>query len=397
MIVKTGETAARAAGRSAARTWLGVGAVAAGTFTVITTEMLPVGLLTSVAATLGVSEGTAGLTVMLPGVVAALAAPVLASATARVDRRIVLCGLMALLAVANTVSALAPSLAVLLLARVLVGLVIGGFWAVAAGLAVRLVPERSVATATSVIFSGVAIASVVGVPAGTFLGEAAGWRTAFAVMTVPALVVLAALVLLLPAMPPVGVARLRDVPGVLLRNARVRVGLALTLLLVTGHFAAYTYVRPVLEEVGGIGAGAVGGLLLVYGTAGIIGNFTAGAAAGRDVRRTLVTVSSVLAAAVLAMPLLGTSPAGAVALLVVWGLAYGGVSVSVQTWFLRSGTSAPEAASAVFVSGFNGAIALGALLGGRIVDSVAVPGVLWTGGALAALAAATVLVFGRRS
>ncbi|GAA4105124.1 MFS transporter [Actinomadura miaoliensis] len=397
MIVKTGETAARAAGRSAARTWLGVGAVAAGTFTVITTEMLPVGLLTSVAATLGVSEGTAGLTVMLPGVVAALAAPVLASATARVDRRIVLCGLMALLAVANTVSALAPSLAVLLLARVLVGLVIGGFWAVAAGLAVRLVPERSVATATSVIFSGVAIASVVGVPAGTFLGEAAGWRTAFAVMTVPALVVLAALVLLLPAMPPVGVARLRDVPGVLLRNVRVRVGLALTLLLVTGHFAAYTYVRPVLEEVGGIGAGAVGGLLLVYGTAGIIGNFTAGAAAGRDVRRTLVTVSSVLAAAVLAMPLLGTSPAGAVALLVVWGLAYGGVSVSVQTWFLRSGTSAPEAASAVFVSGFNGAIALGALLGGRIVDSVAVPGVLWTGGALAALAAATVLVFGRRS
>lgn len=129
--------------------------------------------------------------------------------------------------------------------------------------------------ATTVIFSGIAVASVLGVPAGTFLGELAGWRWAFAVMGVFALTVSGLLAVVLPPLPASAAVRLRTFPG-LLRNARLRAGLLVVLLLVTGHSAAYTYVRPVLERVPGLGAGLISGLLLAYGVAGIIGTFPGG-------------------------------------------------------------------------------------------------------------------------
>ncbi|MFC6525566.1 MFS transporter [Nonomuraea rubra] len=160
--------------------WLAVTSVAVGTFTVVTSEMLPVGLLTSMAVDLGVSAGTAGLTMTAPGLVAAAAAPLLAIAARRADRRHVLLGLMALLAVANLMAAAAPAYPVLLAARVLTGVSIGGFWAFAAGLGPRLVPERAVGRATSIILGGVSVASVLGVPAATFVSSFAGWRSAFA-------------------------------------------------------------------------------------------------------------------------------------------------------------------------------------------------------------------------
>ncbi|MFG2002917.1 MFS transporter [Spirillospora sp. NPDC048911] len=370
------------------RSWSAVGAVALGTFSIVTTEMLPVGLLTPMGAEMGVSGGAAGLTMSLPGLVAAIAAPAVALGTGRLDRRLVLCALMALLAAANLLSAIAPGFEVLLTARVLVGLSIGGFWAIAAGLAVRLVPARSAGAATSTIFSGVAVASVLGVPAGAFAGELAGWRSAFAAMGVLALAVLAGLALLLPPLPPDAPFRVGEVSR-LLHNKAARTGLVVTLLLVTGHFAAYTYVRPALERISGIGTGLIGGLLLVYGVAGVIGNFAAGLAAARDPRRTLFVIAALLGAVILLVPVAGTVPPGAIVLLVIWGLAYGGVSVTTQTWLLKTGAAAPEAASAVFVSAFNVAIALGALTGGRIAD-LALPGVMWFGGALALLAAATI-------
>ncbi|MGW7201536.1 MFS transporter [Streptomyces chryseus] len=370
-------------------------AVAAATFAVVTTEMLPVGLLTSLGAGLGTSDGTAGLTVTLPGLVAALAAPLLPVAVRRADRRLVLCALMVLLAVANALSALAPGFEVLLAARALVGVCIGGVWAVAAGLAGRLVREDGVGRATALVFSGIAVASVAGVPTGTLLGELAGWRWAFAAMGVFSLAVAGLLALLLPPLPARGAVGLGEVAG-LLRVPRVRAGLLVVAALVTGHFAAYTYVRPALERVPGIGAGLISVLLLVYGTAGIAGNFLAGAAAARDPRRTLLVISAALGGTVLltAAPAGARAPAAA-ALLVLWGLAYGGVSVGAQNWLMAAAPTRQEAASALFAGVFNAAIALGALLGGRAADRYGVPGALWLGGALALLGTVAVLTAGR--
>ncbi|MEU1133912.1 MFS transporter [Streptomyces sp. NPDC005900] len=366
--------------------FLAVLAVAAATFSVVTTEMLPVGLLTSVGAGLGVSDGTAGLAVTLPGLVAALAAPLLPVAVRRADRRTVLCALMALLAGANLLSALAPGFGVLLAARVLVGVCIGGVWAVAAGLGVRLVREEAAAgRATAVIFSGIAVASVLGVPAGTLLGELAGWRWGFAALAALALAVAALLAAVLPPLRADAGVRLGAFAR-LLRLGPLRAGLLAVTLLVTGHFAAYTYVRPVLERVPGIGAGLISGLLLAYGAAGVVGNFAAGAVAARDPRRALLALCAGLGAVVLLLVPAGGSLAASAALLVAWGLAYGGVSVSAQNWVMAAAPHAREAASALFAGVFNMAIALGAFAGGRVADSRGAGDVLWLGGGLAGLA-----------
>ncbi|MFC3998780.1 MFS transporter [Nocardiopsis sediminis] len=365
-----------------ARQWAAVAVVAAATFTVVTAEMLPVGLLTPMAGSLRVSEGAAGLTLTITGLVAALSAPLVPLVAGHFDRRLLLCLLMAVLAIANLVSAWAPHFAVMVVARVLVGLAMGGVWSLAAGLAVRLVPERSVGTATSLIFSGIAIASVLGVPAGTYIGDLGGWRSAFAVTGAVALLVAVAMAVLLPRLPAERGTRAGGVAG-LFRNPRITTGLTLVALLVAGHFAAYTYIRPVLEDTAGADATQVGTLLLCYGIAGIAGNFAAGTTAPAAPRATLAVTSALIAASVLLIPVIGGTAAAAAGLLVVWGAAYGGVSVGAQTWLMSSAPEAREAASALFVGVFNGSIAIGALIGGRVVDAAGPPSVMWLGGALA--------------
>ncbi|MFF5105177.1 MFS transporter [Streptomyces sp. NPDC000134] len=367
--------------------WPAVVAVAAATFMVVTSEMLPVGLLTPIGGALGVTEGTAGLTLTVTGVVGAVSAPLLTPALGRLDRRAVLCALMAVLAAGNLLSAWSPHFAVMVAARVLVGVGMGGVWAVAAGLAVRLVPGRSVGPATSLVFGGISVASVLGVPAGTYLGELAGWRIAFAAAAAVSLVVPAALAVLLPRLPADQEVRLG---GVLRLGARppVATGLGVVTLLVIGHFAAYTYVRPALERIFAAEASEIGTLLLVYGVAGVLGNFAAGAGAARSPRGALVVICLVLAATVWLMPLVGGSVSTAAVLLAVWGLAYGGVSVAAQTWLLRAAGEAREAVSALFAGVFNGAIAAGAFTGGLVADGAGVRAVLYVGGALAAVALA---------
>ncbi|AXB42335.1 MFS transporter [Amycolatopsis albispora] len=368
------------------RGWFGVAATAAATFTVVTSEMLPVGLLTPIGSALRVTEGVAGLTLTITGLVAAVSAPLLTPLLGRLDRRLALAALMVVLALGNLLAAWSPGFGVMVAGRVLVGVGMGGVWAIAAGLGARLVPGRP--SATALIFSGIAVASVLGVPLGTYLGELADWRTVFLVAAVLALAVAVALVVLLPPLPAEPGLRLSGVLR-LVGDPRAGTGLAVVALLVTGHFAAYTYVRPVLAEVSGVDSG-LGALLLGYGIAGVAGNFAAGWAAARSPRATLAGLGVVLAAAVLLIPLLG----GGIVLMVVWGLAYGGVSVGTQTWLLASVPHAREAGSALFVGVFNAAIAAGALVGGRVADGLGVTAVMWAGGALA-VAAAVVAGLGR--
>ncbi|WP_393916123.1 MFS transporter [Halostreptopolyspora alba] len=369
--------------------WFGVIAVTVGIFSMVTAEQLPVGLLTSVSDQLGVSAGRTGLMVTVPGVVAAIAAPTIPVAVGRLDRRVLLAALMLLMALANLVSALTPSFAVLLAARVLVGVTIGGFWAIAGGLATRLVPERHVPRATALIFSGVAAASVFGVPLGTLIGDIAGWRVAFGALGALAALVLVALALLLPTLPAAEPVRPRQLARQL-RHTTVLAGVVATFLLVTGHFAAYTFVSPVLQQLSGIPLGLISALLLGYGLAGILGNFVAGVASGRDVRRTVLTISLSLAAVLALFPVLGGTAAGGITMLMLWGLAFGGVSVSLQTWMIKAAPQETEAASALWVSMFNLSIALGALVGGTVVDLGSLSGGLWLAGALVGLTVLTV-------
>lgn len=363
--------------------WAPVVALGGGTFVLVTTELLPVGVLAAVGATMEVSDGAAGLIVTVPGLVAAASAPIVAATTARRDRRQILCVLMTLLVVANLAAALASNFPLLLLARSLAGVSIGGFWTVAGGLGPRLVPADA-GRATAVIFGGVALASVVGIPAGAVLGDLLGWRTAFAAAAGAAASVLTALLYLLPSLPAV-IEHGRGTVRRQLGNRGVRLGLTITAALVTGHFTAYTFLDPLVGSAGGSTA-PIGTLLALFGGAGVVGNFLAGATPGRHVRRTAAAISLGLGIALLALPVTVGGPATTMTV-AAWGLAWGGVSVTSQRWVLVAAPDDTEAATSLVVVVFNLAVAVGAFTGGRALDLLGPSLVPWVGAAIVLLAA----------
>ncbi|SDZ10097.1 Predicted arabinose efflux permease, MFS family [Saccharopolyspora shandongensis] len=382
--------------RSSLLGWLGVVAVMLGIFSIVTIEILPIGLLTSIGADFAISDGMAGLMMTMPGFLAAISAPLVTVATARIDRRLMLSGFMALLALASFLAAVAPDYWLVLVSRVLVGITIGGFWSIAAGLAGRLVRAESVGRATAVIFAAVPLGSVLGVPVGTFIGDLAGWRAAFAVMGVLAAAVFAMLLAVVPAMPPVQVTRLSVLRG-MFRGGNIRFALLLTFLVVLAHFGAYTYVTPFLEQVTHVGPGLITAFLLTYGVAGIVGNFAGGALVARRPHAAFGIAAGMIAGATLLQPVLGRSGIGAVGLLVVWGIAYGAVPVASQTWFAKSAPHAPEAASVLLTASFQATLSTGALVGGVVLDRTSPSTVMALGGATAALAVlATWLHFAMR-
>ncbi|MFJ2638502.1 MFS transporter [Streptomyces sp. NPDC087511] len=379
--------------RTPLRGRLAVISVTLGIFSIVTTEILPIGLLTSIGSDFAVSDGTAGLMMTMPGLLAAVSAPLVTVATARVDRRLMLCAFMLLLALADFLTAAATDYRLVLVARVMVGVTIGGFWSIGSGLAGRLVRPASVGRATAVIFSAVPLGSVLGVPAGTFIGALTGWRTAFVVMGVLSMGVLALMLLVVPPLPPTQVTRASLLRTVLNRPG-TRFALLLTFLVVLSHFATYTYVTPFLEQVTHAGPTVITVFLLVYGAAGIVGNFVGGALVTRRPRAAVALAAGLIAAATALLPVLGRWEAGAVALLAVWGVAYGAVPVCSQTWFAKAAPDAPEAASVLFTASFQATFALGALTGGAGLDHLSVSAVMLLGGATAALVVAVVAATG---
>ncbi|WP_328701279.1 MFS transporter [Cellvibrio polysaccharolyticus] len=360
-------------------------AVGLATFSVVTTEMLPVGLLTSIANTLESSTGTAGLMISLPALLAALFAPLVVIASGGIDRRKILCVLLGLLMIANIASALAADMRWMLAARILVGFCMGGIWAIAGSLAARLVPARAIGLATSIIFGGVAAASVLGVPLGALIGDFAGWRWAFGGMAVFSGLVLVFHLAVIPTLPVASSATLRQF-GEQLSNGKLQIALALTLLLVAGHFMAFTFVRPLLISVSGFEPQWIGALLFVYGIVGIASNFLAGIVAARHITQTLLIIAlGLLLTPVLFLTIGGSLAGGGVALL-VWGLAYGGVSVALMTLIMKAAPRAMEIATALYVGIFNIGIALGAWAGGQLVDERGLSSNLWLAGGFATAA-----------
>jgi predicted MFS family arabinose efflux permease len=163
------------------------------------------------------------------------------------------------------------------------------------------------------------------------------------------------------------------------------VGIALTFLVITGHFLAYTFVRPILES-DGISDGSIGTLLLTFGVAGICGNFIAGALVARRLRQNVTGIAVTLSGAMLLLALVDTNAWSAGAILAIWGLGYGAVPVTLQTWILDAAPDATEAATSLYVSAFNLSIALGALIGGFAVNGIGTTSVLWIGALLASVA-----------
>jgi predicted MFS family arabinose efflux permease len=360
-----------------AASWTAVASIGIGAFALVTSEFLPVGLLPQIARELAISPGQAGMMVTVPGVLAAFTAPLTLALAGRLDRRHVMLALLALLALSNLTVALAGSFAAVIAGRVMLGVAIGGFWTVGGSLGPRLRPGAAAATATAIIFSGVSVGTVAGVPIATLVGNMAGWRLAFGGATAVALVVLALLALVLPRIRPEPSAA-GGVAGVL-GLGKVQIGLAAIVLLFVGQFGSYTYITPYLLERAGMSSAAISPILFGYGVAGFAGNLLAGWSARRSVAGTLAGVAAVLGLSILSMLLAGTSAPLAVGMVLVWGVAFGMLPIAVQGWLFSAAPDRLESVSAVFVSSAQASIGAGALLGGLIVDHVGLGGAMGLG------------------
>jgi predicted MFS family arabinose efflux permease len=355
--------------------------IALATFSAVTTEFLPVGLLSDIAADLGVSTGTAGWMVTVPGLVAAASVPVLLLLFGRFDRRHVMLALTGLVVLSNLVAVVAPSFAVMLVARVLLGVSVGALWTVAPGLGVRLVQEHQVPRATALIMAGISLGTVVGLPAGTLIGDLAGWRAAFGATAGLATVALASHVVLLPALPSVRALRPGDITT-LLRRRSVRIALVLAATAFAGQFAAYTFVEPFLKDDTGASAGTVSVLLLVFGGAGLVVNLAASTAIGARPVVAMATGVALMAAATALFPPIGGVTAGAAVLLLVWGAGWGIVPLALQLRMFRAVPDAPEGGAGLLVVTIQLSVAAGALVGGLAVDASGPSAAMLLGAAL---------------
>lgn len=377
------------------RGWVSVLSVALGSFTLVLSEFLPIGLLPAIADDLGISIGTAGLMVVTTGLAGAIAAPVVTVLTSRLDRRTVLWSLSILLVIADVLGALAPNFGVLLVARVLLGAAVGGFWAIGAGIASRLVAKRSVIRATSFITAGVSIATVVSLPLGAFVSSVASWRTAFLIGAALGALALVGQLVLLPKIPSLQRVKFATLGG-LLAIPRARVGLIATALAFVAQFSAYTYVAPYLEDLVQVTPQTITIALLAFGIAGVAGNFIAGATLSRSITGTLTVTKIVLAIAVISLPLLAWSVPGVFALLVIWGLVWGALPLGLQTWMSSVSPNASEGSLALFVTTIQLAIAGGSIGGGLGVAAFGIGFDFFLAGGIALLSVAVLLSFGRQ-
>jgi predicted MFS family arabinose efflux permease len=366
------------------KAWLGVAAITASLFVFLTTELMPVGLLTPLSASLHVPVGVAGLMVTGQGVSAGLGVPFIVAWTRRVNRRVLLSALLVVLALGNLVTSVSPSFPLILATRLLMGFASGVFWAIGVSMAMRLVPERHGSRAAAVVMSGISIATVVGIPLGTFLGGLTGWRTTFLIWSGLSALVFVTVATLVPSLPSSNAVPVREVFALPLRNVRLRLVLVTVVLFVLGHFGAYTFVRPFLEHRTAASPTFVTVALMVFGVAGAAGNVLAGHTVRRSARGTFVAGCAGLVVSLVLLLAIGGGPAGAVTALTLWGLSFGFVQLSQVNLTLAAAPDTFEAAMSLNTMAYNTSIALGALFGGLFVDHAGVTSVVWFGVALTA-------------
>lgn len=370
--------------------WRAVWALGLGVFGLITAEFLPASLLTPMAASLGVTEGVAGQTVTATALVALVTGLLITSATKSLDRRWVLMFFTLMQIVSSLLVAFAPSLQVLLLGRLLLGVAIGGFWAMSTATTMRLVPASDVPKALSIIFAGVSIATVVAAPLGSYLGSLIGWRNVFILCVVPGVLALLWQLWVLPSMRPENGGSLRTLLHVLRRPGMIG-GLLATIFIFSGHFAFFTYLRPFLETVGRASVETISLILLGFGLANFIGASIAGHLLARNLRLTLALVPFGMGVLALLMVAFGHLALLDGLLVTLWGFAFGLVPVGWSTWLATTVPDEAESAGGLMVASIQLAISAGAAGGGLVFDLNGASGVFTVSGVL--LVAAMVMVF----
>lgn len=360
-------------------------------FAIGTTEFVIVGLIPTIAEQLNVSLPSAGLLVSLYALGVAIGAPVLTALTGKLPRKWLLVGLMALFTVGNLLAWQAPGYESLIVARILTGLAHGVFFSVGSTIATGLVAKEKAASAIAIMFSGLTVALVTGVPLGTWIGQVFGWRETFLVVSLLGLVAMVGSMLLVPGNLPKGAtSSVREQLSVLTRKPLLLV-YAKTALGYGGAFTAFTFLAPILQQVSGFGASAVSLILLVYGVSVAVGNIWGGKLADRmGPLPALKLLFAGLAVVLLVLTFTAPHPVLAVLTVLVWGaFAFGnvpGLQVLVVKQAERHTPNAVDVASGLNIAAFNVGIALGSVVGGFVLEHLGLMHTPWIGALIVLLA-----------
>ncbi|MCD2457288.1 MULTISPECIES: sugar transporter [Enterobacter cloacae complex] len=373
--------------------WLRVVTLAIAAFIFNTTEFVPVGLLSDIAESFQVETAQVGIMLTIYAWVVALMSLPFMLMTSQMERRKLLIGLFALFIASHVLSFMAWSFTVLVISRVGIAFAHAVFWSITASLAIRLAPAGKRAQALSLIATGTALAMVLGLPIGRIVGQYFGWRTTFFAIGMGALITLVCLIKLLPTLPSEHSGSLKSLPLLMRRPALLSIYL-LTVIVVTAHYTAYSYIEPFVQVVAGFSANFATVLLLILGGAGIIGSILFGKL-GNQHASTLVSsaIGLLLACLLLLMPAAGSENHLAI-LSLFWGVAIMIIGLGMQVKVLALAPDATDVAMSLFSGIFNLGIGAGALVGNQISLHVSMSAIGYLG-AIPALVALiwSVLIF----
>ncbi|MEH3088481.1 MAG: MFS transporter [Microbacterium arborescens] len=354
-------------------------------FLLVTAEFLPNGVLTEMAAGLGVTPGQAGQTVTITAIAGLIAAPTIGLLFPRLDRRSLLVWAAAAASVSSLVVAVSPHLVTILVARFFLGASISAFWSMSITVAARLTGPERIGRGLMFTSAGVSLATVAGVPLGVLLSELLDWRIAFAAVGVVTAFIAVAVRLALPPVPAAAASSSRLLADSF-RRPGVAAGMIGHVFVVLGHFLAYTYIRLALERMPDVSPETIVLLLAAFGVGGLIGNLVIGMLVDRAFRRLAVAAPLVIAAAIASLVLLPGSTVTVALAVFVWGFFFASWLIIVNTWVGHRMPDRLEPGGVLTVMGFQLAITLAAGVGGVVVDL--------TGVVAVDVAAAVLLVIG---
>ena len=362
------------------------------TFAIGTTEFVISGLLPEISAGLGVSIPTAGLLVTGYALGVAIGGPILAILTNRLPRKTALLLLMGVFVVGHVLCAVAPDYGLLMAARFVTSFCHGAFFGIGSVVAAGMVSEDRRASAVALMWAGIAASNILGVPAGTALGYAFGWRSTFWAVTIIGVVATAAIALWLPDTGRAGRTRLAREFKVLARP-QVLLALALSVLIGAGTFAVFTYIAPLLIETTGITSNSLPLYLLLFGVGGVIGMQVGGRFADRNLMASIIGVFTALVVIYLILPFALQTPLSAMVMMFVWGFAFYFPAAPIQIRVVNAATEAPNLASTLIQSGFNLGNAIGPFAGAAALSAGFRYATLPSLGALLALAGVAIAVW----
>lgn len=349
--------------------WSGVFAMSLCVFALVASEFMPVSLLTPIASDLRISEGMAGRGIAISGAFAVLTSLSISALIGTLDRKKLLLALTVLMGASGAIVALAPNYLTYMAGRLLIGVVIGGFWSMSAAMAIRLVPPSQVSKALAIFNGGNALATVIAAPLGSYLGAIIGWRGAFFALVPTALIALAWQWLALPAMKPD--ARPPGSGNVfkVLKNRAVAYGMAGCGAFFMGQFALFTYLRPFLETVTHVSISTLSLLLLTVGVAGFIGTVVIGTILKRGLYGPLIIIPILMSVIAVTLIPFGGRVVPVAVLLGLWGLMATATPVGWWSWVAQAMPHDAEAGGGLMVAVVQFAIALGSTIGGVLFDT----------------------------